>query len=183
MGLVEGNTFRDLSASAVRLLTDVGTWNEGAGAVNVIVQRNTITRPGADLAGPVPSWGAITAYGGARDGKLTTAPVNRNLRISANTVEQAQQGCVSVASSQAVVVSDNGCVDTNLRNPGTPSLYVANSTNVRLFNNTRSGASTGPQLVAPATRPAAPSPRRPGTERLRPVGRNGAAMHGRRSHQ
>jgi hypothetical protein len=42
-------------------------------------------------------------------------------------------------------------VDTNLRSPGTPSLYVANSSNVRLFNNTRSGSSTGPQTVAPAT--------------------------------
>jgi hypothetical protein len=150
-GLVEGNTFRDLSANAIRLLTDVGTWNEGIGAINVIVQRNTITRSGIDLAGPVPSWGAITAYGGAREGTLATAAVNRNLRISGNSIEQAQQGCVTVASSQAVVVSDNRCVDTNLRNPGTPSLYVTNSSNVRLFNNTRSGSSTGPQAVAPAT--------------------------------
>ena len=146
-GLVERNTFRDLSANAIRLLTDVGTWNEGVGAINVIVHHNTITRPGADLSATVPSWGAITAYGGAAGGRLATAPVNRHLRISNNTVEQAQQGCVTVASSQSVVVNDNRCVETNLRNPGAPSLVVTESASVRLFNNLRSGGSTGGQML------------------------------------
>ncbi|NML17779.1 right-handed parallel beta-helix repeat-containing protein [Azohydromonas caseinilytica] len=150
-GLVERNTFRDLSANAIRLLTDVGTWNEGVGAINVIVHHNTITRSGADLSATVPSWGAITAYGGTAGGQLATSAVNRHLRISNNTIEQSQQGCITVASSQSVVVNDNRCIDTNLRNPGTPSVVVTSSTSVRLFNNTRSGSSTGAQTVAPTS--------------------------------
>src|SRR5205807_1104866 len=60
-GLIERNVMRNLTANALRLLTDVGSWNEGVGAINVIVRQNTIINSGIDGARMVP-WAAISVY-------------------------------------------------------------------------------------------------------------------------
>ncbi len=141
-GLIERNTIRDISHNAIRLLTDVGTWYEGVGAINVVLRGNTITRNGFDVANTLP-WAAISAYGGARGGKVAESAVNAHLEISDNTIDGAQQACITVASSQSVVVRDNRCNDTNLRAPGRPSIHVMHSSGVKLVGNQRSGSSTG----------------------------------------
>jgi hypothetical protein len=145
-GLVEGNTFRDIGRNAIRLLTDVGQWNEGVGAINVIVRGNRILRTGGDPAGLLP-WAAISLYGGARGATLSTAPVNRNLRIVNNTIEKVPLGCITVSNSVDVAVRDNQCTDTNLLDPrGASLLVMPTATEVQLSNNLRSGATTGAQL-------------------------------------
>ncbi|WP_298235874.1 right-handed parallel beta-helix repeat-containing protein [uncultured Azohydromonas sp.] len=147
-GLVEGNTFQDIGRNAIRLLTDVGQWNEGVGAINVIVRGNRIRRTGGDPAGLLP-WAAISVYGGARDGTLSTAPVNRHVRIANNTIENVPLGCVTVSNSVDVSVRDNQCTDTNLLDPrGASLLVMPTAAEVQLGNNLRSGATTGAQLVS-----------------------------------
>jgi hypothetical protein len=151
-GLVEANTFQDIGRNAIRLLTDVGQWNEGVGAINVIVRGNQIRRTGGDPAGVLP-WAAISVYGGARGGTLATGPVNRHVRIANNTIEKVPMGCITVASSASVVVRDNQCTDTNLLDSRAASVLVMSSaTDVQFSNNLRSGATTGAQVLsAPAT--------------------------------
>ncbi len=141
-GRVEGNTFRNLRANAVRLLTDVGSWKEGVGAFNVIVNRNAISNSGIDSSLPLP-WAAISAYGGARGNRVSVAPVNRHLEITDNTISDARQGCITIASSRDVNVRGNTCHSTNEQNPSRQSLSVLNSSGVTLNRNTRSGATTG----------------------------------------
>lgn len=146
-GLVESNTFQDIGRNAIRLLTDVGQWNEGVGAINVIVRSNKILRTGGDPAGVVP-WAAISVYGGARGAKLATVPVNRNVRIVSNTIQNVPQGCITVASSVSVVVRDNQCTDTNQSAPKTAGLLVLQASDVEMVANTLSG-STGALVVSP----------------------------------
>jgi hypothetical protein len=141
-GLVEGNTFRQLNYNAIRLLTNVGSWKEGVGAFNVIVTRNTISRTGVDTSLPMP-WAAISAYGGARGNTVAAEPVNKDIDITDNTINEAQQGCVTVASSRAVKVANNSCNSTNLHDPGRPSINVFNASGTSVDNNKRSGQSTG----------------------------------------
>ena len=141
-GLVEGNTFSRLNYNAIRLLTNVGSWKEGVGAFNVAVVRNRISGTGVDTSLPMP-WAAISAYGGARGNKVADEPVNKDIDISDNVVTDAQQGCVTVASSRSVRVANNECNSTNLREPGKPSINVVNGAAASVDKNRRSGTSTG----------------------------------------
>jgi hypothetical protein len=141
-GVVERNTFRRLAYNAIRLLTDIGAWNEGVGAFNVAVRNNVISGTGIDTSLPMP-WAAISAYGGVRGGVVASEPVNQDIEISGNTVTDAQQGCITVASSRSVSVKGNTCNRTNLRKPGQASINVFKAEGVALDKNTRSGPTTG----------------------------------------
>lgn len=141
-GRVQGNTFRDLRANAIRLLTDVGSWKEGVGAFNVIVHGNTISKSGIDNSLPLP-WAAISAYGGARGNRVATVPVNSYLDITDNTITDALQGCITIASTRNAKVTGNVCKSSNLQGPGKESINVLSSTRVILSGNKRIGASTG----------------------------------------
>lgn len=149
-GRVAGNTFRNLRANAIRLLTDVGTWKEGVGAFNVIVSRNIIENSGIDDSLSLP-WAAITAYGAGRGNVVSAAPVNRDLIISGNTITGAMQGCITIASSRNVEVSDNACNSTNLQHPSRESLNVLKSEGVVVTRNTRTGRATGGIAAESAT--------------------------------
>jgi parallel beta-helix repeat protein len=141
-GRVEGNTFRNLRANAVRLLTDVGSWKEGVGAFNVIVSRNNISNSGIDNSLPLP-WAAISAYGGARGNLVSATPVNRYLDVIDNTISDSKQGCITIASSRDVKVKGNTCNSTNKQTPSRESLNILQSTGVTLIRNKRTGMSTG----------------------------------------
>lgn len=148
-GRVVGNVIRNINRNAIRLLTDVSRWREGVGAINVVVSGNKISDTAIELQGGLP-WAAITAYGGTTTG-ITTGLVNRQLRISGNTIKRALQGCITVANSAVVDVSGNVCDSSNLRNPGADSINVLNSTDVNLSGNKRTGISTGSIKVDAAT--------------------------------
>jgi hypothetical protein len=147
-GLVEDNVVRNIAGNAIRLLTDVGYWNEGVGAFNVAVRRNRISHTGIDRARMAP-WAAISAYGGAVGG-AAVFPVNRDLEISDNVVTDAKQGCITVSSSVKVRVLRNVCDSTNTSEVGAPSLNVLNSADVVLSGNRRAGRTTGGQRIRAA---------------------------------
>jgi hypothetical protein len=108
-GLIANNTVRNINRNAIRLLSDIGTWNEGVGAFNVAVRGNTIVNPGLDPELDFP-WAAITVYSGASGRVLSQNFYNRDLEISDNHVENYKQGCISVMNSLNVVARGNSCV-------------------------------------------------------------------------
>lgn len=108
-GLIANNVVRNINRNAIRLLSDIGTWNEGVGAFNVAVRSNTIVNPGIDPVLDFP-WAAITAYSGASGRVLSPHFYNRDLEITDNKVENYKQGCISVMSSLNVVARGNRCV-------------------------------------------------------------------------
>lgn len=108
-GLITNNTVRNINRNAIRLLSDIGTWNEGVGAFNVAVRSNKIINPGVDPVLDFP-WAAITAYSGASGRVLSPHFYNRDLEISDNRIENYRQGCIAVISSRDVVSRGNTCV-------------------------------------------------------------------------
>lgn len=140
-GRVHHNEVEAINRNAVRLLADTGRWNEGAGAIDVAVTDNRFADTAIDEIPGVP-WAVITAYGGGKGG-LVEGPVNADLLIAGNTVRRAQQGCITVANSVRATVTGNHCIDTNLRQPGEPSIRVERSSEVLVKGNARQGASTG----------------------------------------
>lgn len=108
-GLISNNTVRNINRNAIRLLSDIGTWNEGVGAFNVAVRGNTIVNPGVDPVLDFP-WAVITAYSGASGRVMSPHFYNRDLEISDNRIENYLQGCISVISSLNVVVRRNTCL-------------------------------------------------------------------------
>jgi len=142
--LVDGNVFSGLNYNAVRLLTNLGGFKEGVGAINVIVSNNQISGTGIDTSLPLP-WAAISAYGALRNNVVSVNPMNKSLVITGNTIRNAAQGCITVASSSDVVVTKNVCESTNLsaKFQGKPSLVIQNSFNVKVLDNTKSGQLAG----------------------------------------
>jgi hypothetical protein len=108
-GLIMNNEVRDINRNAIRLLSDIGTWNEGIGAFNVAVRGNNIVNPGVDPTLDFP-WAAITAYSGASGRVLSTHFYNRDLEIRDNRIENYLQGCISVINSLNVVLQRNICI-------------------------------------------------------------------------
>ncbi len=139
-GLVERNTFNNVGANAVRMLTDT-TWGEGVGAFNIVFRRNTIRNSGLDGQKLVP-WSAITVYGGGRGGP-TSALMNRDIDIVDNRIDGAGQGCITVANSDRVRVLRNQCNGTNRKEPGQPSITVVRSRRIRVDANKRTEGAGG----------------------------------------
>lgn len=140
-GRVHHNEIESINRNAVRLLADTGRWNEGAGAIDVAVTDNRFVDTAIDEIPSVP-WAVITAYGGGKGG-LVEGLVNSDLLIAGNIVRRAQQGCITIANSVRATVKGNQCIDTNLRQPGEPSIRVERSSEVVVQGNARQGASTG----------------------------------------
>lgn len=140
-GRIHHNQVADINRNAIRLLTDTGRWNEGAGAIDIAVTDNVIDGTAIDEIPGVP-WAVITAYGGSKNG-LTEGLVNSDLLISGNVVRRAQQGCITVANSVRATIKGNLCTDTNLREPRASSIQVERSSQVVVQGNRREGTSTG----------------------------------------
>ncbi len=126
-GIIRVNRFVQTRFNAIRLLTS-SSWQEGAGANNVVVERNVVRDTGGDARrGQV--WAAISVYGELRDSSNATGTVvsrdilNQRIRIAENDIADVDQGCVSVASSAHVTIRGNRCVRVN-RNVGLARLLI-----------------------------------------------------------
>ena len=128
-GLVEGNRFERLRANAIRLLTSTGVFKEGVGAFDVIVRGNRIADTGSDTAIAMPS-AAIAAYAVVAPATLSSGLANAFLLIAGNSVERAQDGCVTVSNSFAVRVDANRCASVNLRRPGRDAIAILRDADV-----------------------------------------------------
>ncbi|MDR3734180.1 MAG: right-handed parallel beta-helix repeat-containing protein [Acidobacteriaceae bacterium] len=142
--LIADNTFANTSANAIRLLTNLGSFKEGVGAINVLVRNNLITNPGIDAGLHGLHWAAISAYAAGNAG-VVAEPSNRFIDLVGNSISNAQQGCISIASSEMVNLTGNICKDTNLSAPfhRQASITISNSKGVVMQDNHRSGIQTG----------------------------------------
>ncbi len=118
-GIIKGNVFTSLRANAIRLVVSAW-WREGSGAQNIVVQKNIIEDTGDDSRRGVV-WGAITLYaelgddGGQDQPAVATEAINDSILIDGNSISDVDQGCISVASSSRVKITNNGCKNFNRR--------------------------------------------------------------------
>lgn len=108
-GLVRANRITDTGFNAIKIVTSA-FWKEGAGAQNLIVEDNVITRTGQDLRRGLVA-AAIMAYAedAATPPGLLAVPVHARLIVRRNRIVGAAQGCVSVASAADVLLERNDC--------------------------------------------------------------------------
>lgn len=136
-GLVEHNSIADTKANAVRLLSNIGFFKEGAGAFEVTVRNNLISGTGTDNAPKMP-WAAISVYTAVRDNGLSAYALNGDLEISGNRIENVRQGCISVLNASRVTVSGNTC-RAGAATQGVAAISVRNSSSVWVTKNSTSG--------------------------------------------
>lgn len=133
-GLIEKNSIRDMPRNAIRLLSDVGNWNEGVGSFNVVVRENALKNIGIDPITDVP-WAAIAVYGGVKGRKgihLSNELVNEDIEIVNNTIENYVQGCISIANSRNALVKGNKCISGKNTRPEAAAMTSVRSTNLRV---------------------------------------------------
>ena len=148
-GLIADNTIEGANFASVNLLTSVGPFKEGVGAIDVIVRNNTIRSGGIKQSARLP-WAAINAYGLSRSNAGTAGPVNRDIAILGNSITGSRQGCITVMATDGAEIRDNRCQDTNATSRGA-SITVQNATRVSLKGNTRAGGTTGAMNVDAAS--------------------------------
>lgn len=107
-GLIENNQIYDLTRNAIRLLSSVGVWREGVGAINLSVRKNTIQNPGLDFDHNIP-WAAITLYSITEGSKLPDFLINDSVEISSNKIINPKQNCIAVTNTNNAKVIDNEC--------------------------------------------------------------------------
>jgi hypothetical protein len=107
-GQISNNKFLRLNRNAIRMLSSIGTWNEGVGAFNIAVRNNEVINGGIDLGMDIP-WSAITVYGQRRGGNLSEHLYNENIEITGNRLQGLRQGCFGIANSRNVLIKNNFC--------------------------------------------------------------------------
>jgi hypothetical protein len=140
-GLVTDNTISGIAYNAIRLVTFVGSFNEGLGAFDVDVSGNTIADTGPDSSMKLP-WGAITAYGVTPNNVVATFPVNGDITISKNRISDVAQGCITVLSSRRATIGENTCDGSNSTNAN-PAISVADASSVVIKENRLTGTFAG----------------------------------------
>jgi len=147
--LVQGNTFNRPLGDPIQLETDVGNFLEGTGAMNVLVQNNTINNAGypTDINNDASTYAAIFAFNSTING-IATNISNQHLNIIGNTINNANAECIVVANSQYVNVTSNVCNSADLVTTGNPSIFIEDANTVSVEQNSRTGSTTGGLSVA-----------------------------------
>jgi hypothetical protein len=148
--LVQGNTFTNLTANAIRLIGNLGSFLEGTGAINVSVLNNNISYTGTDSGLHLMPWSALSLYF-YTDSGLASVVSNQYINVIGNTISNAEMGCITVGSSQFVNVTSNTCNSTDTIQSGSASISVLDSSQVTINQNQRTGSTTGGISVDTAT--------------------------------
>lgn len=106
-GVIENNVMKGLRFNAVRLLTSLKPWKEGAGAFNIALLNNEIRDTGGDRNKRVPH-AAISVYM-QNETYLTAAPVGGDVAIRGNLLDNVAQGCIHADGVRNLSVRDNRC--------------------------------------------------------------------------
>ncbi|CAN7611424.1 right-handed parallel beta-helix repeat-containing protein [Phenylobacterium sp. LjRoot219] len=106
-GVIEDNVMSGLRFNAVRLLTSLKPWKEGAGPFNIAVLNNQVRDTGGDRNRSVPH-AAISVY--VQNGTyLTSAPVGADVAIRGNRITNVAQGCIYAEGVRNLSLRDNRC--------------------------------------------------------------------------
>lgn len=107
-GLIQGNVFRGLPRTAIRMLTSFDPWKEGAGAINVRVTANTIDSGGAEL-GFNYTTGIIMAMGEVLSTKIAFNNHNGPIMIDNNKFTAPRAACIAIYNTKGLVQQNNDC--------------------------------------------------------------------------
>ncbi len=154
-GLVAHNTISDIAFNGIRLLMNVGSFKEGAGAFDVIVKDNTISGTGRDTSLRMP-WAAISSYGAIRNNEVTAQPVNSDLQIIDNHISNVPQGCITVLSTQRATVTGNTCASDSTTDDASLGIEIRNSAGVLVERNKLLGRFAGKLAIDQGRRPLPP---------------------------
>jgi len=124
--LIQGNSF---DGSGVRLTSNLGTFVEGEGALNVAVQANRFTGGKITNRYGFP-FAAISAYAVTAADQLAAAPVHRWIAINKNTIDGVPQAAISIGSAAQATIARNSLSNTNQATPGN-AINVVGSAQVR----------------------------------------------------
>ncbi len=106
--LVSRNTISNTADGGIEALSNIGNFLEGTGAINDIIDGNTLSSTGDDPSLPMP-WGAISLYG-ATGGGVETTPIDFDVEVTNNSIsDPTGTGCITVASASTVAVTGNAC--------------------------------------------------------------------------
>lgn len=141
--LVSGNRFSNTVGSAINMLTNIGNFVEGVGAINVIASGNTITNTGTVFGISGMPWSAINLYGVNARVAVSSVPVNKYVQIANNTISGAFQGCITMASSELVSVTGNLCQSDNMVPSAIPGASILSSNSITFQQNQRTGSTSG----------------------------------------
>jgi len=149
--IVSDNSFSNTYGSAINMLTNIGNFVEGVGAINVIASDNTITTTGAVAGiGGMP-WSAINLYGFNAHVSVSAVPVNKYVEIANNTITGSAQGCITVASSELVSVTGNQCPSDNMMASSMLGASILAATDVSFEQNKRTGSTKGLYIDSSST--------------------------------
>lgn len=106
-GVIEDNVLSGLRFNAIRVLTSLKPWKEGAGPFNIAVVNNEIRDTGGDRNRTVPH-AAISVY--VQNGTyLTTSPVGADVAIKGNLMTNVAQGCIHAEGVRNLTLAGNRC--------------------------------------------------------------------------
>jgi hypothetical protein len=108
VGLIQGNTIRNLPRTAIRMLTSFDPWLEGAGAINVRITGNTIDSGGGEIGFNFVT-GIITALGEVVSAKIPTNVLNGPIKIDNNKFTSPRAPCIAIYNTQGLVQENNKC--------------------------------------------------------------------------
>ena len=134
--LVRGNTISNTASGGIEALSNIGNFLEGAGAINDIIDDNTLSATGDDPSLSMP-WGAISLYG-ATNGGVETTPINFDVAVTNNTIsDPTGTGCITVASASTVAVTGNACTGIGAsEDANSQGIAVLDSDGVTVSGNT-----------------------------------------------
>jgi hypothetical protein len=104
--LIVGNTVTGINRNAIRLLSNIGSWNEGTGAFNCKITDNYLEDIGLDIGGNIP-WAAISIYGQKKDGNSADYLFNDWVEISDNKFITLRQKAIGVSNTNNIKISGN----------------------------------------------------------------------------
>ena len=133
---VGGNTISDTADGGIEALSNIGSFLEGTGAINDVIDSNTLSSTGYDPSLSMP-WGAISLYG-ATNGGVEATPIDFDIAVTNNSVsDPVGTGCVTVASSSTVTVGGNDCSGVGVSQSGNgQGISVLDSDGVTVSGNT-----------------------------------------------
>jgi len=106
-GVIDNNVLSGLRFNAIRLLTSLKPWKEGAGPFNIAVVNNQIRDTGGDRNRTVPH-AAISAY--VQNGTYkTTVQVGADVLIQGNLIANVAQDCIYAEGVRRLDVRGNRC--------------------------------------------------------------------------
>ena len=134
--IVENNLLRGVSGAGVFVAVEGDHWRESIATRKVIIRNNRLIDCNG---GPSRRWAAISVFALVEGGKQGAAGVHRDLVIENNRIEGTDNGGIYVSAVDGARIEGNiitACCRRPTRSAGNAAIYLTNTRNVTIRNNT-----------------------------------------------